>query len=387
MTTAQQAALEGPAVPLQDVERELNRQMKALQGPGESPVRRARMSNLVIYTAGMGQALEVDADIPDIVAVHPARVLLLIGDPDAAFRELTATVTVRPIRVDHEHYACAEQVTLRAGGPAVDRLPFAVRSLLIGDLPANLWWAAPQPPPLAGPLLYELGEHAQQVMYDSRGWPDPVRGVAATASWLEDIERPNHGGRWRVASDLNWRRLKYWRRLLTQSLDPAVAPGAAESVTEVLIEHGPHAVVEAWELASWGTQRLGWRLDGGRVDPGVEMAWWFEGPAGSSRLRIRRLDHGPADIRHVRLDCKLADRPAAMDLVVEEDNQRLAVRWEGGGASSIGGEDGPSSLAGHCRVSCSPSGAACPSGTGSPARGSAAPSSPAARSPGPARRT
>jgi hypothetical protein len=106
-----------------------------------------------------------------------------------------------------------------------------------------------------------------------------------------------------------------------------------ESVTEVLIEHGPHAVVEAWELASWGTQQLGWRLDGGRVDPGVELAWQFEGPAGPGRLRVRRLDEGPADIRRLRLDCKLAECPAAMDLVVEENNQRLAVRWQGGGAA------------------------------------------------------
>ena len=43
-----------------------------------------------------------------------------------------------------------------------------------------------------------------------------MRGVAATASWLDRIERMGAGGRWRVASDLNWRRLKYWRRLLTR---------------------------------------------------------------------------------------------------------------------------------------------------------------------------
>ena len=68
-------------------------------------------------------------------------------------------------------------------------LPFAVRALLIGDLPTNLWWAAPVPPPFAGPLLYELAEHAQQIVYDSMGWPDPAHGVAATAGWLEQIER------------------------------------------------------------------------------------------------------------------------------------------------------------------------------------------------------
>ena len=90
-------------------------------------------------------------------------------------------------------------MTLHAAGAAVERLPFAVRALLIGDLPTNLWWASPQPPPLAGPLLYDLAEHAQQIIYDSLGWPDPVRGVAATASWLDQIERRSRAaaGGWR----------------------------------------------------------------------------------------------------------------------------------------------------------------------------------------------
>ena len=46
-----------------------------------------------------------------------------------------------------------------------------------------------------------------------------------------------------MASDLNWRRLKYWRRLLLQALEPASAPGAAETVSEVLVEHGPAAQI------------------------------------------------------------------------------------------------------------------------------------------------
>ena len=71
-------------------------------------------------------------------------------------------------------------MTLRAGGSAVETLHFAARSLVIGDLPTNLWWAAPQPPPLAGPLLYDLSENAQQIMYDSLGWENPVKTAIFT---------------------------------------------------------------------------------------------------------------------------------------------------------------------------------------------------------------
>jgi glucose-6-phosphate dehydrogenase assembly protein OpcA len=314
-------------VPLRDVEGELNRQFRVLQGEEPVPVLRARMSNLIVFCNSAAHAEELDTQIPDVCAAHPARVLLLVGDRSAPDGPVTAEVSVRPISIEQRQFACAEEVTLRAGGGGVDQLTFAVRPFLVGDLPINLWWAAPVPPPLAGPLLYELAEPAQQIIYDSRGWPDPARGVAATAGWLEQVERAD-AERWRVASDLNWRRLKYWRRVLRQALDPGSAPGAAESTSEVLVEHGPHASVQAWELVSWLGRRLQWRVQAGKVTPNVEMVWRCETPAGPGRVRVRRLEQGPPEVLRVRIVCRLDDEPAALNVVVE-NALRLAVHLEG----------------------------------------------------------
>jgi glucose-6-phosphate dehydrogenase assembly protein OpcA len=315
-------------VRLRDVEQELVRQLKALQGLDERPVQRARMANLVIYCNSQVQADRIDADIPEVVSVHPARVLLLVADAAAPDADLAVTVHVRPVHLGQERYGFSEQVTLQVGSAAAHHLPFAVRKLLIGDLPTNLWWAAPVPPPLAGPLLYELGEPAQQIVYDSIGWPEPARGVAATATWLEQVERHNGLVRWRVASDLNWRRLKYWRRMLKQTLTEAADRGLTASVSEVLAEHGPHASVQAWELVSWLAGRLGWAVQAGKVEPGVEMVWHFRGPSGSPVVRICRADHGPAEVLRVRLSCLLEGRPVALNLFVE-DGRRLAMQLEG----------------------------------------------------------
>jgi glucose-6-phosphate dehydrogenase assembly protein OpcA len=317
-------------VPLRDVEQMLARQMKALQGPGAAPVQRARMANLVIFCNSLEQAIFINVQIPQVEAVHPARAIVVVGEPSREECDVTARVTVRPINVaGGRAHACAEQVTLHAAGAAVERLPFAVRALVIGDLPTNLWWATPQPPPLAGPLLLDLSENAQQIMYDSLGWVDPVRGMAATASWLERIEREARGGRWRVASDLNWRRLKYWRRLLMHALDPASAPGAAESVSEIVMEHGPHAVIQAWELAAWLSRRLGWRLQTGKVRDGVEIAWVFSTPNGPRYVRVRRLAEGPPEVRRVHIACTLDGKSAAMNLLPDEGGRRLAIQLEG----------------------------------------------------------
>lgn len=319
-------------VPLWDVERELSRRLKAVQGlaegQAEGPVLRACMSNLVIYCDGPELAAAVSGQVPDIVAAHPCRVLLLAAEPGPGDGDLTAEVAVRGNVVDPGRWVCSEQVTLRATGRSRERLPFALRSLLIGDLPTNLWWASSQPPALGGALMYELADPAQQVVYDSLGWTEPARGVLATSAWLEQIEREPGEGRWRVASDLSWRRLKYWRRLLAQALDPSTAPGALESVSEVLVEHGPHAVVQAWELVSWLASRLKWRVQDGQVQPGVEIAWHVTAPHGPVLVRIHRLAEGPAAVRRVRVACQLCGQPAALNVVVQ-DGHRLAVIPEG----------------------------------------------------------
>ena len=71
-------------------------------------MRRAHMSNLVIFCSSDDQAKLINQAIPQIIANHPARVLLLIGDAskrDGAevsgtvnfgrFREATASVPSR----------------------------------------------------------------------------------------------------------------------------------------------------------------------------------------------------------------------------------------------------------------------------------------------------
>jgi glucose-6-phosphate dehydrogenase assembly protein OpcA len=312
-------------VTLKDIPTELARQHQLLQGTDATPLNRARMSNLIIYCGTPAQAEALSADVGELLANHPARVILLVADPTPADPEVTADVNVTGHPLSGDRMLFAEQVTLTAHGTqAIDRLPYSVRGLLVGDVPTNLWWAVTQPPALAGPLLYELAEHAEQVIYDSIGWPEPGQGVAATANWLVKFERTERG-RWRSAADLNWRRLKYWRRLFAQALSPASAPGVLTNITEMLVEHGPHAVVQAWELVSWLASRCGWRVQAGKLSPGVEFAWQVQAPHGSLRVRIRRLADGPSEIRMVRIAWNKNGVPGALQLAAENQTHLSVV--------------------------------------------------------------
>jgi len=326
MSASTLSATEAVEVPLGSVERELGRRLKRLDGPSESPVHRARMSNLIIYCTDEPHATTVESQIPEIVKIHPARVLLLVADEHSQLADVKATIHVR--EAGHGSRLCSEQVTLRGGGHASEHLPFAVRGLLIGDLPTNVWWATPKPPPLAGPVLDDLAENAQQVIYDSLGWADPHRGVSAASTWLSRFERGDDDGRWRVASDLNWRRLKYWRRLISQELSPAVNPGAIDSITEIAIEHGPHAVTQAWQLAGWMASRLGWKIQATRFKQGLEIAFQILAPRGTLRLAITRRPEGPSEICRFRVTCAMGGRLGALNFV-SEGGDRLSVQAEG----------------------------------------------------------
>ncbi len=128
----------GVLVPLWEVEHELSRQMRVMHGENESPVQRVRMSNLVVYCDREDQLAPMVAKLSDVTAVHPARVLLLAGGGTG--KGITASVKVEGHRLGKNEQACTELVILQAPADQVDGLPFAVRSLIVGDLPINLWW-------------------------------------------------------------------------------------------------------------------------------------------------------------------------------------------------------------------------------------------------------
>lgn len=283
---------ESEPIALAHVETELHHRIRAMQTSPHEMILPARMSNLVIFSDRQELTEEITEMIADIIALHPARIILLEALPSEKPDQILTTVTVRAHAMKNDRGLVTEQITIRAKGNSVQQLPYLVMSLVVGDLPINLWWASSQPPPMGGVLFHELSENVEQTVFDSVGWQAPAQGVVAMAAWIQQLEKTPRSQRWCLAADLNWRRLKYWRRLLSQALDPATAPGFLDNVSEVIVEHGPHAVVQAWELVSWLASRLGWSVQAGHLEPGVELSWQFMAAHGPVRVRVERWDDG-----------------------------------------------------------------------------------------------
>ena len=127
---------------------------------------------------------------------------------------------------------------------------------------------------------------------------------------------------------MNWRRLKFWRRVLAQGLDPASAPGLLANISEVVIEHGPHSVTQAWQIAGWLASRLGWTYQASKLRPNVEIAFQFQAPQGPVSLKIDRLADGPSEIRRIRVSSGPQGKLGVLEFASEEGN-RLAVTPQG----------------------------------------------------------
>lgn len=270
-------------------------------------VTRAVMSNLVIFAANPELAQKIPEEVGRIVQLHPARVLLLQTDPHQVNTEVEAHVSAFCNKIGNGRQVCSEYIIVEATDRALRRLPYTVRSLLLGDLPTSLWWATTQAPPLAGEIFTELARMSDQVIYESQAWADPVEGMVTTADWA--MASPAE----LAVADLEWRRIKYWRRIISQNLDPSVTPAALDHITEVRVQHGPHALPKAWLLLGWLASRLGWKPEGGKVRPDHEIAWKFQ--AGGRPLQavaIRQAKAEPYKVHEAEVSWRSGDQTKTM---------------------------------------------------------------------------
>lgn len=264
-------------------------------------VMRACMSNLIIYCDTTSEADIISQELLDIVDAHPARVLLLIGKGEPKKSTIEAYVSIYHTRVPDGLQVCAERIDVISSAEAAGRLPSVARSQLIGDLPTALWWASRQPPPDAGDVFFELAELADQIIYDNMGWINPTKGVAAMTRWVAS-QQDQH-----VVYNLAWRRTATWRKLLSQVMDPLVAPQALTSLRLIEIDHGPHALAMTWLLVGWLGCQLGWQPAEGKTLSNSEMVWRFRKKGHEIKVIARRLSEGEPLLYRLLMDWSEAD--------------------------------------------------------------------------------
>jgi hypothetical protein len=127
-------------------------------------------------------------------------------------------------------------------------------------------------------------------------------------------------------AELGWHRLRPWRELLAQGLDPGVMPDGLAELTDVTVSHGPDAAGEARLLIGWLAGRLGWQLAGAEAVP-AGAGWRFRAGA-RFILTVARLE-GASGLRRVTITAGAAPRPTRV-AVETRGEDRLALTGPGG---------------------------------------------------------
>jgi len=230
----------------------------------EAAVLRARVANLLVFVSTEELLEEVHQMLPELTAIHPSRVLMMLGDRGAADLDIEMGVgsLLQTDKRGGRKRLCCEEVTLKAQGNFVVELPSATLPLLVSDLTTFLWWRdAVQ---VTDKVFDTLLRATDRLVIDSAEFENPRANLGEINKLFA---QENQKGQGQVGiSDLNWARLTLWRGLLADFYDVPAYQERLDEIDYVRIdyvapERQPTTVAtQALLIAGWLASRLGWSL-------------------------------------------------------------------------------------------------------------------------------
>jgi glucose-6-phosphate dehydrogenase assembly protein OpcA len=305
---------------------------KKTAGAGESgddeAVLRARVANLLIYVPTESLLKEVDRLVPELTAVHPSRVVVMLGERDATDQDIEMYVESH-CETDKRTGAkrlCCEQVTLKARGQFVSELPSAGLPLLVSDISTFVWWRDALE--VSGSVFKNSIGAADRLVIDSAEFEDPHRELLQVHKLFQQQDQ-------RLGiSDLNWARLTFWRGLLADFYDVPAYRQALDEIEQVQIDYvspakSPQTVApQAMLFMGWLSSRLGWTFVRANEETNEAIEFEFSRSAPEQRpikLRLNRIETGtrkPGRLVQVQLQ-STSDHAALFRVARSDDNIHL----------------------------------------------------------------
>ncbi|MFN2515649.1 MAG: glucose-6-phosphate dehydrogenase assembly protein OpcA [Pyrinomonadaceae bacterium] len=313
------------------VERQLAELWKQTTGErdadSDAAVLRARVANLLVFVANDASLHDANQMMSELTAIHPSRVLMILGDKDAADRDIemyVASFCQSDKRTGARRLSC-EQVTLKAQGKFAAELPSAALPLLVADLSTFLWWRDS----LRGSdKVFEiLVRRTDRLIIDSAEFKDPPSELVKTYKlFTQENWRPLG------VSDINWARLTFWRSLLADFYDVHAYEPCLDEIDYVRIDYvepelAPAAVApQALLLAGWLASRLGWTVQSEQRREDETISFQLSGKEGRNIAlelkRVERAERKPGRLARVELRSNVGEA-ASFAVTRSADNLHL----------------------------------------------------------------
>lgn len=281
--------------------------------------------NLVVFTQRAAVAQAVDNALDELCLYQPARVLLLVAQPDLPEEGMKAWIDLSVYkREPRQGPNISEQVMIEAKGQAVSSLPGVVLPLLAPHLPVFTWWA--DIPPIGQKFFERLSEVSDRMIVDSAEF-------ASLGDFFLTLAQISRSRQYRAAvSDLNWQRLEPWRELVAQFYDQKAALPYLNNISQIVIEYAGNEAngrtagvanpAQGILLVGWMASRLNWS-----VVPGQQRH-----SGGTCHLMLRTGNGNPltVEIRPRSLPAKRRPRPTLITSPrdLEEDMPAANPAWK-----------------------------------------------------------
>lgn len=218
------------------------------RGPGVAHPAVTRVSlGTLVAVAPLARANELETACRAVALEHPTRMVVVLLDPGVAKVEATVAATC-DLPAPGRPQVCSETIVLRVPPDQLERLPGAILPLLLPDVPATLWWAAPHVPPAV--VADQLASVLDRCVVDLTDQAQPRATWRALAGAAPQL------------TDLAWWRARAWREATAQLFDGALAQAALAGIdrVEVVSTASRHEeLLPAALLAGWVAGQLGWR--------------------------------------------------------------------------------------------------------------------------------
>jgi glucose-6-phosphate dehydrogenase assembly protein OpcA len=323
------------------IERELAKLWRMVGDPGNGDRTVTRASALTLVVPCTREAVEAARSVvAELVATHPARVLLLVTEPGEA--SMTASVSAFCHRLGTTpHQVCCEMITLQAREAAEEHFPEAVLALLAPDLPVALWW--PGGVPARATQLERLSAWGPADGLADRWIIDTAAALREMAALFASRGSSTTGFAGAgppggIVHDLAWMRLLPWRELTAQFFDPRAFRALLPEVDllEVLTPAHTPPGAEALLWIAWLVDRLGWQP--APVGPPDATAgppaasWRFLRPGGEGQARVLPPESPSSDpdaLAGVRLHATSSETTFTITRTPGADCATLAVTTPG----------------------------------------------------------
>ena len=307
----------------QAIERELAalwKEEKAEKGVGG--VQRVYTTNLVAFASDHETGFRVEKTLDELVLRYPGRYILIRPAADRAEAPLRYYIAGHCLFwSEKERKVCCDIIKLVAQPEIIENLYGFTFSLLVPDLPVELWW--PGDLPLGNVFFDKMAQECSRVWVDSSRFSHPELSLAKLAAvWKTRFSST-------LLGDMNWVRTQRWRALIAELFDGEWAKYLPK-VKQVTIEYGEGSqATRGFYIACWIASRLKWSYKGPRLKAFPDEMEW-EGPLGKIQVTFKAVP--VADVKRDRIFgvglLTDSDSPGYFSVIRDQDPHCVVARSE-----------------------------------------------------------